>query len=77
MALKIKAIWPNEYEIRLLDLPHSVKAFVALDDEGFPNIYVNSRLSQEEQYRAATHELKHIARNDFGNDHDIKAVEGA
>lgn len=60
-----------------MDLPYGVKGFVALDDEGFPNIYVNSRLSREEQYRAATHELKHIARNDFYNDSDIRTVEGA
>lgn len=76
MMVKIKAVWPNEYEIRLIDLPCSIKAMVSMGDDGFYNIYVNSKLSQEEQYRAATHELKHIAFDDFHNDRDIRAVEG-
>jgi len=70
-------VWSNDYVIRQLDLPYGVKGFVALDDEGFPNIYVNSRLTQEEQYKTATHELKHIARGDFFSDSDIRSVEGA
>ena len=69
-------VWSNDYVIRQLDLPYGVKGFVALDDEGFPNIYVNSRLTQEEQYKAATHELKHIACGDFFSDADIRSVEG-
>lgn len=48
-----------------------------LDETGFPNIYINSRLSLEEQRKAVTHELNHIARNDFYNNLDIRTVEGA
>jgi Zn-dependent peptidase ImmA (M78 family) len=69
-------VWSNDYVIRQLDLPYGVKGFVALDDEGFPNIYVNSRLTQEEQYKAAAHELAHIAHDDFYSSKDIRAVEG-
>lgn len=58
-----------------MDLPHSIKAFVALDEEGFHNIYVNSRLSQEEQFKAAMHELKHVARDDFYNELSIRHIE--
>lgn len=58
-----------------MDLPHSIKAFVALDEEGFNNIYVNSRLSQEEQFKAAMHELRHVARDDFFNDLSIRNIE--
>jgi hypothetical protein len=46
-------VWSDEYRVRQSDLPHTVKAFVAMDEEGFNNIYVNSRLTQEEQYKAA------------------------
>ena len=69
-------IWNNDYAIRQLDMPCSIKAFVALDEDGFSNVYVNSRLSQEEQYKAAAHELKHIAFDDFYNNKDIRIVEG-
>lgn len=68
-------VWNNEYQVRLMDLPHSIKAFVALDEEGFNNIYVNSRLSQEEQFKAAMHELRHVARDDFFNDLSIRNIE--
>ena len=66
----------NEYAIRQLDMPYTVKAFVALDEEGFSNIYVNSRLSREEQRKAAVHELNHIKQDDFYSDADIRSVEG-
>lgn len=67
----------NEYVVRLIDLPCAVKAMTALDDEGFPNIYINSKLSQEAQYKALKHELNHLDRDDFYNDLDIRTVEGA
>lgn len=68
-------VWNNEYQIRLMDLPYTVKAVVAMDEEGFSNIYVNSRLSQEEQFKAAMHELRHVARDDFYNDLSIRTIE--
>ena len=58
-----------------MDMPCTVKGFVALDEDGFSNIYVNSRLSQEEQYKAAAHELKHVANGDFFSDSGIRTVE--
>lgn len=69
-------IWNNDYRVRLIDLPPSVKAFVAMDDDGFYNIYINSKLSREEQCRAAAHELNHIVLDDFYNNKDIRSVEG-
>ena len=68
-------VWNDEYRIRQLDLPCTVKGFVALDEDGFANIYVNSKLTREEQSKAALHELKHVARDDFYNDLTIRAVE--
>ena len=70
-------VWNSDYVIRQLDLPYSVKGFVAMSEDGFYNVYVNSRLSAEEQYRAAAHELVHIARGDFYSTEDIHKVEGA
>lgn len=61
--------------IRLLDLPCSVKAMTALDEEGCYNIYLNSRLSMEEQQKAARHELAHVRHDDFRNYTDIHTCE--
>ena len=69
-------VWNDEYQIRQLDLPYTIKAMVSMGEDGFYNVYVNSRLSQEEQFRAAAHELKHIACGDFFSDADIRSVEG-
>ena len=66
---------PEEYCIRLIDLPGTVKALVVYDDEGFPNINVNSRLSREEQAEAVRHELVHIQRDDAYNDRSIREAE--
>lgn len=63
--------------VRLLDLPCSVKAVTALDEDGCANIYINSKLSREEQQKAARHELAHVSRDDFRNDTDIHACEEA
>ena len=68
-------VWNDEYRIRQLDLPCTVKGFVALDEDGFANIYVNSKLTREEQSKAALHELRHVARDDFYNNTDIRSVE--
>lgn len=61
--------------VRLLDLPCSVKAVTALDEDGCANIYINSKLSREEQQKAAKHELAHVSRDDFHNTTDIYACE--
>lgn len=65
----------DDFCIRQIDLPCSVKALVALDENGFHNIFVNSRLSRETQCEAVKHELRHIYRNDFYNNIDIRDVE--
>ena len=63
--------------VRLLDLPCSVKAVTALDEDGCFNIYLNSKLSREEQQKAIKHELVHVRKDDFCNDTDIHTCEEA
>lgn len=65
----------EEYCVRLIDLPCGVRALVQFDAEGFPNIYVNARISQEEQRKAIAHELRHIQRDDAYNGLSIQEVE--
>ena len=63
--------------IRLLDLPYSVGAVVSLDDEGYASIYLNSRLSYEDQCRNLRHELHHIYNGDLYSEASIIDAEAA
>lgn len=56
-----------EYCIRFIDLPPAIKGMTVKDSLDFYNIYINSRLSAEEQKKAIQHEMCHIARGDFYN----------
>jgi hypothetical protein len=66
---------PGDYVVRLVDLPSRVGGLVAMDEEGFYNIYLNSRLTRERQRKALRHELKHIADDDMYNERPIEIVE--
>lgn len=64
-----------EYIIRYIDLPIPVKGVTAMDSSGFYNIYINARLSIDEQKRTIAHELEHIARGDFFSYGTLEEVE--
>ena len=46
-----------------------------MDHDGFYNIYINARLSYEQQKKAIAHEMEHIARGDFFSDGTLEEVE--
>lgn len=46
-------------------LPLSIHGMVICDENGDYNIYLNSKLSAEEQRKAYEHELEHIHGHDF------------
>ncbi len=54
----------SEFCIRYMDMPCAVKAFV-VEDNGFYNIFVNSRLNFEQNMKSIRHELSHIKNGDF------------
>lgn len=64
-----------DYIVRLIDLPYSVGGMVSVDETGFANIYINARMSIEQQRKNLKHELKHLKDNDIYNDKDIRTVE--
>ena len=66
---------PSGCCVRLIDLPVSVGAMVAFDEDGFASIYLNARLSREKQQKALRHELRHINGDDAYNATDIKIAE--
>jgi len=64
-----------EYYIRLIDLPASVKGMTIQDEEGFFNIYINSKLNFEQQQQTIEHELCHIMRGDFDSVESLEKIE--
>lgn len=65
----------NEIIIRLISMPVGVRAFTLPDADGNYNIYINSRLSAEQQRRSLHHEKMHIQRDDFYKDATACAIE--
>lgn len=68
---------PDNSRVRLVDLPVQAGGAIAVDEDGFVNIYLNARLSREAQRKALQHELRHHYRGDLYSDEDIRAVERA
>lgn len=55
--------------VRIIDL--TVPGVTVLDEDGNYNIYLNARLSYEQQQQVYNHEMKHINLNHF---YDSKSV---
>lgn len=64
----------SEYRIIYMDMPCSLKAFVSVDD-GFYNIFVNSRLCCEQNMKSIEHEFSHILNMDFENFSHVDRIE--
>ena len=62
----------DEIICRIIELPPRVNAVTVVDENGDFNVYVNSRLSLEEQQKAYKHECRHIKKCHF---HSLKSVE--
>lgn len=71
----VRAALPEACAVRLIDLDVKVGGLIAVDEDGFVNIYLNARLSRDAQLRALRHELTHYLRGDFYSDADIREVE--
>ena len=68
---------PDEYCVRLIDLPYGVNGLITMDSDGFANIYINARLGYDERIKTVRHELAHLSNDDVYNGWDIRLVEGA
>lgn len=64
-----------EVYIRLTDLPVTIPGFSAADENGDYNIYLNARLSADQQEKALLHEMQHVLCDDLYNDKSIEEVE--
>lgn len=65
----------DEYRVYMMPFPGDVMGMVRIDNEGYPSIYINDRLSPQAKKRAFLHELKHIQRDDFFNSLPIEVAE--
>ena len=65
----------DEYKVYLVPFPGDIRAAVMLDNEGFPSIYINDKLSPQAQKKAFLHEIKHINRDDFENVMTLREIE--
>lgn len=66
---------PDDYSVYYIDMPATVSALVSFDENGYPSVFVNARLSAFTQRRALKHELRHIWHNDVYNTDSIKLCE--
>ena len=63
-----------DYCVRYINLPISIRGITVFNGD-FYNIYINAKLSYEEQQRAIHHELTHVKRNDFYSEAAIEEIE--
>lgn len=66
----------GDYVIRFVSLPHDVQGFTTYDEEARANIYINSEISEREQRKAISHELKHVLKSDAFTEESIRIIEG-
>lgn len=58
----------DNYIVRIVKLPRSVRGFTIPDENGDYNIYLNDRLSDEGLVEAYDHEVQHIEAGHFYDD---------
>lgn len=62
----------KQYHTRLVDLPPTVRGFVSKDVDGEPIIFLNARLSREQNRITYNHEVEHIKKGDLDNSNYIE-----
>ena len=67
---------PDDYTIRLIDLPPSVGGCISETPDGHVDVYLNARYSHDGQLRAADHEFDHWRHDDLHSALGIHQVEG-
>ncbi len=61
--------------IRKIPLPSGVRAFTIPDAQGDYNIYINEKLSGEQQKKSLEHEQNHIINGDFNKEDSAVEIE--
>lgn len=66
---------PDEYTLRLIDMPVCQGGMISVSPDGHLNVYVNARHSHDQQLLDAKHEFDHWANGDLDSGRDIREVE--
>lgn len=62
------------YRVKMCDLPVSIKAFTITNSDGSYTIFINCKMSYEQQHKSFQHELRHINNYDFER-YDVNEIE--
>ena len=65
----------DDFFVRIVDLPTTIGGMVSPNDDGTFSIYINARLSTDQQRKALDHELDHIRNDDFYSSATIEECE--
>lgn len=60
--------------VHLINMPGSTNEAVTPNEDGSYSIFINARLSNDEQLKAYEHALKHIQKEDFSKD-EVQLIE--
>lgn len=64
-----------DYFIRYMEMPSGIYACVTPNDDGTFSVYLDPRRSHDQQLADCSHEIRHIANDDFYNGLPIQEVE--
>lgn len=64
----------SDINVKLVDLPCSIRGFTKKTADGH-TIFLNARLTREQNCKTYLHELEHIKRNHLGRELNIDMVE--
>lgn len=59
----------------MINLPHGVRGYTILNDDGSYSIMINARMSAEMQLETYKHEIKHIDSGDFNLCGEVSSLE--
>lgn len=60
--------------VHLINMPGSTNEAITPNEDGSYSIFINAKLSNDEQLKAYEHALKHIQEEDFSKD-DVQIIE--
>ena len=66
---------PDDCVVRLIDLPVDVGGFITESPDGWRNIYINARYSNDGRREALRHELRHAENEDLHSEEDVAVIE--
>ncbi len=64
-----------EVYVYYVDMPYSANGCIVENTDGGYTIYLNSRMTAENNYKCFLHELNHIKRQDFSTTSNIHDIE--